>query len=231
MTRDLLLELQATHDYLRTIQRDLGDFPPDLAALDAARRTLEKRVDEGRRALEALEAQAAKHRAEVERAKEQEDRARAALKAVTQKAHYAAAIREVEDRERARNQAARPLRDLEPKLAALAADLAKALPDLEVATARFQELHAVFLSEHETQVLARDQLEAKRADLEGQLPAPQLAHFRKLMANRAGKAVVPVESGACSGCHTKLRMPFLNQLRDRREALPCENCQRFLVLA
>jgi hypothetical protein len=231
MTRDLLVELQSTHDYLRTIQRDLSAFPPDLAALDANRRALERRVEEGRRIRESLEAQAAKVQAEVARAKALEDQARTALKAVTQKAHYAAAIREVEDRERARNQAARPLRELEARLAAVVADLAQAEPQLAAATARFDEVHAVFLSEHETQVVARDQLEVKRAELEGRLTPPQLAHFRKLLANRAGKAVVAVESGACSGCHTKLRTPFLARLRDTREALACESCQRFVVLA
>lgn len=230
MTRDLLLELQATHDHLKTIARDLGAFPPDLAGLDAARRAVERRLFEGSRLREALEAQAAKLRADFEAARRHEEEARTALKAVTQKSRYAAAIREVEDRERARNQVARPLKETEARLAALRADLDRTAAELEPVASRFHELHAVFLAEHETQVLARTRFEARRIELEGQVPAPVLAQFRKLLAGRAGRAVVPVESGACTGCHTKLRGPFLSRLRDSREALPCESCQRFVVL-
>lgn len=230
MTRDLLVELQATHDYLKTVERDLQAFPPDLAGLDAARKAVEKRLSEGGRLRGALEAQAARLRADLEAARGLEEQARASLRAVTQKSQYAAAIREVEERERARNHVARPLKEAETRLAALQADLDRTAAELEPVASRFHELHAVFLSEHETQVQARTSLEAKRAELEGRLPAPLLAQFRKLLTNRAGKAVVPVDAGACSGCRTKLRMPFLNRLRDTREATPCESCQRFVVL-
>ena len=42
----VLIELQATHDYLRTIERDLTALPPDLAVLDAQIKAQDKRLGE-----------------------------------------------------------------------------------------------------------------------------------------------------------------------------------------
>ena len=42
----VLIELQATHDYLRTIERDLSALPPDLAALHAEMKAQDKRLGE-----------------------------------------------------------------------------------------------------------------------------------------------------------------------------------------
>jgi predicted nucleic acid-binding Zn-ribbon protein len=39
-----------------------------------------------------------------------------------------------------------------------------------------------------------------------------------------------VENGACSGCHVKLRGPFLFQIKEAKGAVACESCLRILYL-
>jgi len=86
------------------------------------------------------------------------------------------------------------------------------------------------LAEHETQVASRTQLTVKLTKLETQLPAPALAHFHKLLANRSGKAVAAIENGTCSGCRTRLRGPYIPQVREAKQPIPCENCQRWVYM-
>ena len=226
----VLRELQSTLDYLRTIERDLSAFPPDLAALDTRLKALAKQASEKTRALEAAHAQIQTRTKELAAAQAEEDRARAALKAANQKVQYTAAIREVDEKERQKAQIAKPLKALEAEALALEAALAALEAERPGLQAQFDELHAGFLDEHGNQVAARTQLQAKQAELEGLLPGTEKARFHRLLGGRQGKAIAAVENGACTGCRVKLRGPYLSALREAKEVLACESCQRILFL-
>ncbi len=65
----VLIELQATHDYLRTIERDRTALPPDLAALDAQIKAQDKRLGELDRGIFEGKSQVEKLTKELELAK------------------------------------------------------------------------------------------------------------------------------------------------------------------
>lgn len=225
-----LRDLQATLDYLGTIQRELSALPPDLAALDAKVKAAEKQIADRTKSLETTRAQLLVKSKELVLAQKDEDRARAAVKATSQKVHYTSAIRELDEKERLRASVAKPLKALE----ALAQSLEETLATLELeraaAQAQFDELHAIFLEEHANQVEGRKQLQAKQAKLEAHLQTHEVARFHRLANARQGKVVVPVENGACTGCRVKLRSPLLFQLREAKDLVICESCQRILFL-
>lgn len=225
-----LRDLQATLDYLRTIERDLSALPPDLAALDARLKAIEKQTTEKTKALDTARNYIQIKSKELAQAQKDEERARTAVKTTSQKVQYTSAIRELDEKERLRAQIARPLKALETE--ALALDQALAALEAERVTlkAQFDELHAVFLEEHANQVEGRKKLKAKQAALEAKLAAPEVKRFHLLAAARQGRVVVAVENGACSGCHVKLRGPFLFQLKEAKGAVACESCQRILFL-
>ena len=226
----LLRDLQATLDYLRTIDRDLSAFPPDLAALDARVKTLAKEIEAKTKALDAARTQIQAKSKEFAAAQKEEDRARAALKTTSQKVQYTAAIRELDEKERQKALIAKPLKALETESQALESALATLLAEQASAKTQFDELHAIFLEEHANQVAARTQLQVKQADLEGQLPPTEKTRFHRLLSSRQGKALAPVENGTCTGCRVKLRGPFLAALREAKGPVACESCQRILFL-
>ncbi|MCE1229149.1 MAG: hypothetical protein LWX11_06650 [Firmicutes bacterium] len=228
-TLPILLELQGIHENLRVIERDLTAFPPDVAKLDGELKALAKRKEAQAKELSETQAKAAKLNQELKLAQRLEDHARADLKLATQKVQYTAAIRELDSRERQKVAIAKPLHEAETRIAALTQDLA-ALEATQVQTqTQFDELKQVFLSEHENQVAAREVNQARQKELEAQLDASLLARFTKLLAQRQGRAVVPVENGNCTGCRTKMRIPLLAELR-AKGTLACEFCQRILFL-
>lgn len=226
----ILRDLQATLDYLGTIRRDLSALPPDLAALDVRVKTADKQFAEKTKALEAARTQIQARSKDLSQAQKDEDRARAAVKATSQKVQYTAAIRELDEKERLRAAIARPLKALEAEAQALEQALTALEAERSAARAQFDELHAIFLAEHANQVEARTLLQTKQADLEAKLPPPEVSRFHRLAAARQGRAVVPVENGACSGCNVKLRGPFLFQLKEAKTPVACESCQRILFL-
>src|SRR5512133_155314 len=223
----ILRDLQATLDYLRTIERDLAALPPDLAALDTRLKTIEKQVAEKTKALDTARTHIQVKSKELVLAQKDEDRARAAVKTTSQKVQYTAAIRELDEKERLRASTARPLKALETEAASLEQALAALESERATLKAQFDELHAVFLEEHANQVEGRKKLQAQQ---EAKLAVPEVTRFHRLAGARQGRVVVPVENGACSGCHVKLRGPFLFQLKEAKDAVACESCQRILFL-
>lgn len=226
----LLRELQSTLDYLRTVERDLSALPPDLAALDSRLKVIQKQVSDKTKSLESARAQILTRTKDLALAQKDEDLARTALKATSQKVQYTAAIRDLDEKERQKSQIAKPLKALEIEVVTLETALAGLETERATLKAQFDELHAVFLEEHSNQVVARTQLQAKQADLEAKLPAAEKIRFYRLATARQGKAVVPVEMGACTGCRMKLRGPFLFALKDAKDPVACESCQRILFL-
>lgn len=225
-----LRDLQATQDYLVTIQRELAAFPPELAALDAQVKSAEKQIAEKKKALDAARAQIDAKSRELLKAQKEEDLARAAVKATNQKLQYTAAIRELDEKERLKAAISKPLKALEATAQTLEQALETLAAEHAGVQAQFDELHAIFLEEHANQVEGRKQLLAKKAELEGRLPAAEVARFHRLAGARQGRAVVPVENGACSGCNVKLRGPMLFQLKEAKSLVTCESCQRMLFL-
>ena len=66
------------------------------------------------------------------------------------------------------------------------------------------------------------------ARIRGQIPAPTLAHFDRLLA-QGRKGIAEVRNGVCSGCYLKLPTSMTGALTD--ELATCENCGAFLSFA
>ena len=92
---------------------------------------------------------------------------------------------------------------------------------------QFDELKAVFLAEHENQVVAQGPPGGPRPGAGGGPAGAPAGQVRRLLQQRQGRAVVRVDNGACGGCRTRLRIPFVAQLREGPR-LFCESCQRIL---
>ena len=223
----VLIELQSVHDNLRTIQRDLSAFPPDLAALDGELKMLARKLEETSKGLTATRGLLSSLSTELGGAQKAEDLAKASVKTATQKVQYTAAIRELDERQRQKSAVARPVKEAETRIESLERAEAEMLERQEAAQKQFDELRGVFLAEHANQVEAQARLLARCAELEAQLAPGLLTKFKRLLQQRQGRAVVGVDGGACGGCRTRLRTPVVAHLREA-ETLFCESCQRIL---
>ena len=71
--------------------------------------------------------------------------------------------------------------------------------------------------------------ETERENLRGQVPAPILAHFDRLVS-RGKKGVAITRHGACGECHLRLPSGTLAALAYTNDVHLCDNCGRYLYL-
>jgi predicted nucleic acid-binding Zn-ribbon protein len=200
-----------------------------MARLDASLKGLEKRIQEisknigmAKDQMEALEKQS-------QQAAKAEAHARKELKASSHKVQYTAAMRALDEKERLLEAAARSIKEAAAALKALEDEKEGLLQKQSEDKRQFDELHEIFLAEHENQVAGKGILTKKIEELTGQLDEATLSKFNRLMQTRAGRAVVPMENGACKGCNTRLRTPLVYQIK-AEGTITCESCQRILFL-
>jgi uncharacterized protein len=107
------------------------------------------------------------------------------------------------------------------------------LPALERALATAREeaaARAGVLEAGQAEAQARlDALEARRGVAMQDLPAPTRSRYERVHASRDGRAVVPIDKGACGGCYRTLPPAMLQEARRRDHALNCEGCGRLMV--
>jgi len=227
-TLPILQELQSVHDNLAVIHRDLNAFPPELASLDGDLKSTRKRLVEVAKMLEIMEAKRQELSKNLGLAQSLEDTARVSVKAAKQKIQYAAALRDLDTRERERNAVTRPLKETEQRIDSLKAETSQLEAKESQLQGDFDGLHTVFLSEHENQVVAEKRLTVRRTELELALGTSELNRFNRILQQRQGRALVTVEGGTCTGCRTKIRSMILHDLKEKG-LVSCESCQRYLV--
>ena len=224
-----LKELQSAYDNLKTTERDLNAFPPEMAHLDKSVKTSAGRIQEIHKKIALAKALLEDTEQQHQMAVKAEAYARKDLKGTANKAQYTVAMRGLDEKERLLEGTRRTLKEAEATLKSLEDEMEALVSTQNDDKRQFGELHEVFLSEHENQVAAKDILTKKIAELIGKLDAVTLNKFNRLMDNRGGRAVVATENGACTGCNTKLRKPLVYKLR-AEGSITCEFCQRILYL-
>jgi uncharacterized protein len=98
-------------------------------------------------------------------------------------------------------------------------------------TGRVNE-EVALLEERATNLNARiKEISADRANLASGIEASDLALYDRLMKSKGNAAIVAVENGICGGCHMKLVMSTLTELRANDHLVHCEQCGRILFIA
>jgi predicted nucleic acid-binding Zn-ribbon protein len=76
-------------------------------------------------------------------------------------------------------------------------------------------------------VTGLDGLRTAQAKLEKQIKPQLLTRYRRLVDRCAGRAVVPVVDGFCTGCFTNIPTSFTSVVHSGK-VLTCETCGRML---
>ena len=73
-----------------------------------------------------------------------------------------------------------------------------------------------------------EKLTAEKDSLLPQVPSDQIALYQRISIKKSGVALSPVNGDFCSMCHMRIRPQVLNELRDTKKLILCENCGRIL---
>lgn len=76
-----------------------------------------------------------------------------------------------------------------------------------------------------------DETKADRKELAAPVEPSALELYDRLLKNKGGTAVVPLENGICGGCHMKVVLSTIQSLKQAEKITQCEMCGRILYLA
>jgi hypothetical protein len=90
-----------------------------------------------------------------------------------------------------------------------------------------REKEAILQKKKETEEKAQKLNQDKQALLP-QIPPEQVSLYLNIYRKKGGVALSPVKGDFCAMCHMRIRPQVLNELRDTRKLILCENCGRIL---
>jgi len=90
-----------------------------------------------------------------------------------------------------------------------------------------QNLFELQLLEFDTTI--RSDTEAHIAALRTKIPAPILAHYDRL-ADQGKKGVALLRNQTCSGCHMRVPLGMVLDVKHGQDVCLCDNCRRYLYL-
>jgi len=71
-------------------------------------------------------------------------------------------------------------------------------------------------------------LSKRRTEFAGEIDKNILSRYERILHNRAGLAMVPIEGDACGGCNMNLPPQVINEAMLKKELIFCGNCSRIL---
>lgn len=221
---------------LRELDERLVTFHAALSRFPAQRKAVETRLAGDRVHLEALkkdlgELQLKRRQLEkdIEALAAEERKFQGQLPLVKKNEEYTALLHEIAGAKRKRSDRETDLlvlMDEEERRAREKPALEKALAVQEAeAGGRLQALGAEEQGERD-QVAA---VEAERATLVARLPAGTRSRYERIRASKDGRAVVPIQKGACGGCYRGQPPQMLQEARRGDRLLVCDGCGRLLI--
>jgi len=74
------------------------------------------------------------------------------------------------------------------------------------------------------------ELSTQREKIVPDIEAKVLARYEKVLKNRDGLAIVPVEHSACGGCHMNLPAQVVSEAKLKEDIIVCGSCNRILYV-
>jgi predicted nucleic acid-binding Zn-ribbon protein len=71
--------------------------------------------------------------------------------------------------------------------------------------------------------------EQRIAELRAKIPGPVLAHYDRL-GDKGKKGVSVIRNQTCTGCHMRLPLAVVLEVRHAQDVCLCDNCRRYLYL-
>ncbi len=221
---EALLALQADDDIVDGIVERLDALAPRLAALDAARSAMQKRLQQSQGALEVEEKRKRELEQRLSEHKQKQERNIAQFDLVKRMKEATAAQSQVESGKKMLQEGENDVREATTRID----DMKKGI----------EEQRGAIAANEEEQRTARESMGAERARLEEELKVARAARdkvaasvpnslrsrYERIRSRRNAQAVFALVSGACSACDTALPLQKKNVMVANRHIDVCEAC-------
>jgi predicted nucleic acid-binding Zn-ribbon protein len=225
-----LLKLQERDQRIRQLQKELKDIPKheaqartQLAGDQAAVEAASQKVKETEVRIKSLELDIQTRQTSIKRLQDQqfETRKNDEFQALGHEIkRYETEVRGIEDKE---------LEQME-LLENAKAGLKEAQAKLSVTQGHVNSDLKVLAERSESVKKRLADLEAERKEVAAPVEPEALDLYQRLFSKKPDAAVVPLEAGICKGCHMKLVMGTIQEVRAGEKITQCESCGRILYM-
>ena len=221
---------------LQTYDSKIARLEAEAPRLHAQIETIQGALAQAKKAGEALKAKADATRKDL-RTKEKDlevvagkrSKHEGRLYEVKTNKEYSAVLLEIEEIKQEKAQTEEEILALMELAERLAVDVREAEKQLKTREEQGRHDEAAI---RERLVALEAELAVVRSERDGrakELPRGLLADYEKILKAKGGLAIAAVSQSAfCGGCHVSIRPQAIQELRQARGLMPCENCGRYL---
>jgi hypothetical protein len=224
-----LYELQLIDDELDTLQELRGDLPIEVNNLknqiDGIKETVAEKEKEKEEALATIKT----NESEIERLNTTLAKFKSQLYQVRNNKEYDALTKEIDHSEEKIKEYQAEIDALENRVQILKSEIEEVSPQLEELLAdleiKEEELKQIVKANEREET----KLVAKREEVAEKVRKSDYNTYTRIRKALAGKAVVTISRGACTGCHNVVPPQRQIEIRGSKRLFTCESCGRLLV--
>ena len=224
-----LFELQLIDDELDTLQELRGDLPLEVNNLNSQiqniKDTVAEKEKEKKEALDIIKS----NENEIERLTTSLTKFKAQLYQVRNNKEYDALTKEIDHSEEKISVCTTENSDLENKAQILKSEIEEVTPQLDDLLAEVEikdeELKQIVKANEREET----KLVAKRENVAAKVRKSDYNTYTRIRKALAGKAVVTISRGACTGCHNVVPPQRQIEIRGSKRLFTCESCGRLLI--
>jgi predicted nucleic acid-binding Zn-ribbon protein len=226
-----LLVIQDLDRRLVQLRREKQDVPERIAVIEARLHAHRESLKSAQEEAKKMSAAMKQIEVEIEAAKQKIQRFREQEMQIKNNEEYRALEHEIVEVQKAIRKMEDQELDLMEKMEALKATVKNRENDLQQEERRVEEDKALLQKRADVVSAEIADLERKRSGLAQNVDATWLARYEKVFRRWGDFAVVPVENGACGGCHMKLTPQIVHDARKAEGVVICSYCNRMLYVA
>lgn len=224
-----LYELQLIDDELDTLQELRGDLPIEVNNLknqiDGIKETVAEKEKEKEEALATIKT----NESEIERLNGTLAKFKSQLYQVRNNKEYDALTKEIDHSEDKIKEYQAEINTLENRVQILKSEIDEVSPQLEELLAELEikeeELKQIVKANEREET----KLSTKRESVAAKVRKSDYNTYTRIRKALAGKAVVTISRGACTGCHNVVPPQRQIEIRGSKRLFTCESCGRLLI--
>jgi predicted nucleic acid-binding Zn-ribbon protein len=224
----LLIQLQEIDIKIRSIAEQKSQLPETLAALERRRSESKEELDKTKEALQAAQKNKRDRDKDLEVGAQKVEKLKARTSEIKTNKEYQALLKEIESAEQ-ENKA------IEDEILVLMERIDASTASIMMAEKKARDNEAAIMAEqkeHEDAFVKLDEelreAEHHRQEMAVRIEPLVFAQYQKLIASKAGIAIVEARGESCSGCYMSIPPQVFVNVKKNNSIITCPQCGRIL---
>ena len=225
---NLLARIQVKDNIVNKLQRQIDEGPSRIAEIEETVRRLAEGLETDKERLKEVKALQRQCERDVEDGLERIRRSKSRLLNIKSNKEYQAALKEIEDTEKANREKEDQILVYMEELDALQQRLAEKEEEFATAKRKHEAQKAAIEEEIEAAQSEVAEHRHERRDMESAVDVEILRIYDRLQRRLGGLAVASVEDATCSACNMSIPPQMYNELQRMDSLRFCPNCDRLI---